>query len=140
MTLAWVFADERDAQAEAAAEAVVAGGAIVPALWRWEIQNALLVAERRGRISQESVAAALTYLQALPILLEPVGPGLDFSGQMEIARRFDLSVYDAAYVDLALRKKTLIATRDNKLGKAADALKIRWTAAGKKRSAKSQRK
>jgi predicted nucleic acid-binding protein len=124
--LPWIFADERDAEALALAEAVLVDGAIVPALWRWEVQNALLVAQRRGRIAPNALDGALEYLRALPIETEPVGSAVGFGGELENARRFSLSVYDAAYLDLALRRSARVATRDPHLGAAADALKIRW--------------
>lgn len=126
--LSWIFADERTAESLAAARAVLQDGAIVPALWRWEVQNALLVAHRRGRISIEAINTALEYLRALPIEIEPSEHALSFGGEIETARRYELSVYDAAYLDLALQHKAPIATQDGKLAKAADALKLRWRA------------
>lgn len=124
--LSWIFADERNAESRAIAQAVLDEGAIVPALWRWEVQNALLVAERRGRISGDAAASALTYLSALPIEVESIGSSLSFGSEIETAQRFNLSAYDAAYVDLALRRGALVATLDGNLARAAEVLKIRW--------------
>ena len=124
--LSWVFTDERDAEARAIARAVLKEGAVVPALWVWEIQNALTVAQRRGRISSEKVDGVLRHMEALPIEVDVVGPTLVFKSEVQTSRRFNLSAYDAAYLDLALRRRSLLATRDGKLAHAADALKIRW--------------
>lgn len=124
--LSWIFADERNTESQAIARAVLDEGAIVPALWRWEVQNALVVAQRRGRITDEASAAALAYLAALQIEIEPIGPALIFGSETETAKRFNLSAYDAAYIELALRRGTRIATLDGNLARTAEALKIRW--------------
>jgi predicted nucleic acid-binding protein len=126
--LAWVFVDERDNSARASAKAIIEEGAIVPAIWCWEIQNALLSAERRKRIAVADVATVLEQLSSLPIEIEPIGPAVTFGAELDVARRMNLSVYDAAYLDLALRRGMRLMTRDTKLGGAADILRIRWTA------------
>lgn len=136
--LSWIFADERTLESEAIAQVVLEQGAIVPALWRWEVQNALVVAQRRGRISGENIISALRYLRALPIEVEPVTSALAFGGEMETAQRLNLSVYDAAYVDLALRRNALIATHDGRLAQAAESLKMRWQAPKPKQPPKSR--
>lgn len=136
--LSWIFVDERDAVSRAIANVVVQEGAIVPSLWRWEVQNALVVAERRGRISSGDVAAALNTLVALPIEVEPAGSSLAFGNEAETARRFNLSVYDAAYVELALRRSFLIATRDGNLARAAEALGIKWPTRGRAKRKKQR--
>lgn len=126
VALSWIFADERDAESEAIAKVVVDDGAIVPALWRWEVQNGLVAAQRRGRIVADDIASVLNYLSALPIEVDPVGSTVAFGAEIETAHRFNLSAYDAAYVELALRRGALIATRDGNLARVAEALKIRW--------------
>ncbi len=126
MILAWTFKDERDAFARAGAQAVLEEGAIVPAIWYWEVQNALLMAERAKRITSEDVANVQHQVLALPIEVEPIGPTITFGTEVHTARRMGLSVYDAAYLDLALKRGLRLMTCDKKLGKAADALKIRW--------------
>ena len=124
--LAWAFPEERDASARASARAVLDEGAVVPAIWCWEVQNALLSAERRKRIARTDAAAVLQRFAALPIEIEPIGPAISFGAEMETARRMQLSVYDAAYLELGLRRGMMVMTRDGKLGKAADHLRIRW--------------
>ncbi len=124
--LSWSFVDERDAKARASARVVLDEGAVVPAIWCLEIQNALLAAERRKRVTVAEVATILHQLAALPIEIEPVGPTLTFGGELDTARRMDLSVYDAAYLELGLRRGMKVMTRDAKLGGAAEKLRIRW--------------
>ncbi|GAC1588172.1 MAG: type II toxin-antitoxin system VapC family toxin [Sphingomicrobium sp.] len=124
--LAWTFVDERDADSRASAQAVLVEGAVVPAIWCWEIQNALLAAERRKRVTASEVATVLRQLGALPIEVEPVGPALAFGLEMDTARRMALSLYDAAYLELGVRRGLKVMTRGAKLGAAADSLRVRW--------------
>lgn len=101
-------------------------GAVAPALFRWEIRNALLVAVRRGRVSFDSAVERLNDIQALPIEIG-VAPGRSSSEtEFESARRFELSVYDAAYLDLAQRLSVPLMTRDARLGDAASKLGLLW--------------
>ena len=126
IALSWIFEDERDAVARASASAVLDAGAVVPPIWSYEVENALLMAERRGRLSSTDVSAKLRQLEALPIERDPCGPTLKFGSTAELARRLQLSVYDATYIDLALRRGLRLMTREKKLLDAADTLKIRW--------------
>lgn len=137
--LSWVLFDERNAETQAMANAVAEDGAIVPALWRWEVQNGLLIAHRRGRIEPQSIAEALESLRALPIEVDSVGSSVAFRSEIELAQRFNLSVYDAAYLDLAIRRGIFIATVDGKLGQAAESLQIRWAPSARK-PARSQKR
>ncbi len=124
--IAWAFKDERDAQAVAIAHYVAQESAIVPALWRWEVQNVLLNAEKRGRVKPSVVVDILNALAALPISVEPEGPDLKFAAELDVARRFGLSLYDSAYLELALRKGLLLATKDSQLAAAAKKAGALW--------------
>jgi len=70
LTLAWAFEDESDAYAEAVADALEKVPAMVPGLWPLEVANALLVGERRKRITEAKVTQFLTLLQSLPITVD----------------------------------------------------------------------
>lgn len=116
------FLTDRDAGAERALDAVVAEGAIVPALWRWEVQDVLRRLDRAGRLSKplEYVRAAL---RDLPIAVDDKLTGL-FGDEATIAARYDLTVYDAAYLELALRLRAPLATNDQALAAAAKAANV----------------
>ncbi len=124
VTLAWCVDDERDANADAIAERVVSESAIVPALWCWEIGNALLMAERRGRVKRGRLDEILEELAALPISVDEIGTPPRFRPSVDLARQFALTVYDAAYLELALRRSVALATRDEALAAAARAIGI----------------
>lgn len=118
-TLAFIFPDERDAMALTLASLVREGLAISPPLWNWEIANAIVTVERRGRLNGETASALLRAAAALPVQIDS-GEG----NSVELARRLGLSVYDALYLDLAFRRHLPLATRDKSLIQAAQMLKV----------------
>jgi predicted nucleic acid-binding protein len=119
VTLAFVFPDERDAAAIAVAASLQQHGAIAPILWAWEVQNAILVSERRGRILKSRAMELIADVGALPVELEP---GPTFGVEASFALRFGLSIYDAIYLELAFRHGIALATRDRALQAAAHEL------------------
>ena len=100
---------------------VVEYGAVVPGIWWYELRNALVMNERRGRLSAADTAATLADLRQLRISLDQAH---DRSVVVALARVHDLSVYDAAYLEVALRRTLAIASLDKRLLQAAAALKI----------------
>jgi predicted nucleic acid-binding protein len=124
--LSWLFADERDDVSAAMLKCVVGTPTLVPALWRWEMQNALLMAERRGRIAVEDTGRILQELEALGIEVDSP-QGLDACAGLTLARNFSLTAYDAAYLELAIRRNAKLMTRDGPLAQAAEQMGILWT-------------
>jgi predicted nucleic acid-binding protein len=114
----WAFESEDHPAATAALEQLRGSSAIVPALWWFEIRNILVVNERRGRIAEGDTAAFLRRLAALPIE-QDTNP--DEAALLTLARRHRLSVYDAAYLELAHRRAVALATLDTALVQAAKA-------------------
>jgi predicted nucleic acid-binding protein len=98
--------------------------AIVPEIWAFEIANSIFVAcRKRKRISEQQIHEYLDLLKALPIHVETqnLWANVDLES---LARRHDLAAYDAAYLDLALRTKLVLATSDDPLKRAAIAAGI----------------
>ncbi len=98
-------------------ERVARSGARAPGLLWAEVRNVLVMAERRGRIAQRQADAALTELEALRIELDHVP---DSRMTLRLARRHRVSVYDALYLELAIREGRALATLDQALRAAAD--------------------
>jgi len=92
---------------------------VTPANWPLEVANVLLMAERRKRISVAQVTALLRRIRELPISVETVDPDRAFDQVLAVARQQQLTEYDAAYVELALRGALPLATLDDKLRQAA---------------------
>ena len=118
--VAWALG-EPDSRAVLARERLRTDQALAPTLWWFELRNALLANERRGRLTEFRMATFLQELSELPI-------SLDHSPHeatvLALARRHRLTVYDAAYLELALREGVSLATLDGALAAAAKAEKV----------------
>ena len=119
--LSWCLQDQTDPVAEQAMLRVVEHGAVVPGIWWYELRNALVMNERRGRLSAAETAATLADLRELRISLDQAHDG---SVVGALARVHTLSVYDAAYLEVALRRTLPLASLDNRLVQTASALNI----------------
>jgi predicted nucleic acid-binding protein len=125
VALAWCFPDEASDYAEVVLVALEGQAVLVPAIWSLEITNALLVGERRKRIRQPEVRQFVELLKGLSIV-EDGQPFADtMSNVLPLAREHDLSAYDAAYLDLAIRRRAPLATLDAALQKAGRAAGIK---------------
>lgn len=113
---AWLLEDEDDPIANAAMSRLATGFALVPQLWHLEVRNTLVVAERRGRVRPPGLDAGLRRVAELPIRtdFEP-----DLGTALTLARRRRLTIYDALYLELALRADAPLATVDRTLANAA---------------------
>ncbi len=118
-TLPWVFASEATADTHALHAVLVVGGkAWVPALWHLELGNVLLGAKRRNRIDRAGIDKFLSTLTLYDIEVDDQTLGVAWSKTLALAESFDLTVYDAAYLELALRKGLPLASLDEPLRKA----------------------
>lgn len=113
----WLLADQATPYSEAIAKRLLEDRAVAPALLRLEYSNVLRTACKRGRINAQQAQDAITHLAALPIDIDTEAP--DVGQVFALALRYDLSSYDAAYLDLALRRQLPVATQDTALADAA---------------------
>lgn len=124
ITMAWCFEDEATPAAEEVLDHVVEGNAIVPSIWRFEVGNALQMAIRRKRINEIFRDDALARLLAMPITVDPETDAHAWTTALRLSERFGLTLYDAAYLELAERRSLPLATLDRDLRKAAPALGV----------------
>jgi predicted nucleic acid-binding protein len=119
VSLAWFLEDERNAFTDSILRATLTDDHWVPAIWPLEFANGLLMAQRRKRIDAAARLDALrrVLLPGLHIDAAPV----DMEAVSELAERRDLTTYDAAYVELALRRGLDLVTCDRGLAQAATA-------------------
>ena len=117
VAMAWCFEDEATQATEAMLDLLGTDQVIVPAIWPLEVANVLLVAERRGRLSEAQASRFLELLAQLPINVD-TSP-TDVAGIVATGRRHTLSSYDASYLLLAERLGATLATLDKPLAKAA---------------------
>jgi predicted nucleic acid-binding protein len=123
-TVAWLIPDERTAASQRLLDRVGDTGAMVPMLWRLEIGNALTIALRRKRLSREDRTDALGRLSDLPIETDLETFVYAWTSTLQLADRFNLTLYDACYLELAQRRSLPLATLDKDLRTAARALGI----------------
>jgi predicted nucleic acid-binding protein len=119
VAIAWCFADEATAEGDAVLDQVRADGARVPSLWHLEVANVLRQAERRGRINEADTARRLELLAQLPIVTDVVTILRAWGPTLALARAHALIVYDAAYLELAMRLGVPLASKDMELIAAA---------------------
>ena len=118
VALAWCFEDTASPAADYALAVLEKGGeAIAPALWRLELANVLVMAEKRKRLSEADTARFLSLVENLPIRVVPDHGGVETF--VVLARAHGLTAYDSAYLDLALRTGLPLATLDSQLADAA---------------------
>jgi len=124
-TLAWIYSDETTHEIRGVFDAVADRGAFVPSLWRLEVANSLTGAMRRGRIDAEFRRAALADLACLDITVDADTDSNAWGATLELADRFRMTVYDAAYVELAGRRGLPLATLDEEMRAAGAAIGLR---------------
>ena len=124
VTLVWGFADEDDDYAAAILDKMPDLQAHVPGLWPLEVANALLVGERRGRTTSAKAAHFLALLGTFPIAVDDETVARTWVETIHLARAHNLSAYDAAYLELAMRLGLPLATLDAKLKSAANAVGV----------------
>jgi len=113
--LAWIYAEETTDAVRRVFEIVAEDGALVPALWRLEVANSLTVAVRRGRIDVKFRNAALDDLALLDFTTDPDTDAHRWTTTLQLADRFRLTIYDAAYLELAHRRSLPLASLDEEL-------------------------
>jgi len=124
ITVAWYFADERTAAADAVLSQVTESGAVVPSLWRLEVANALQMSVRRKRIDAAYRDASLEALRALAITIDDETNAQAWSTTLRLSDSYRLTLYDAAYLELAQRRGLPLATLDQELRTAGGALGV----------------
>lgn len=128
VAVAWCFQDEATAYTESVLDRLASDvEAVVPAIWPFEVANALLVAERRKRLKLAQTAAFLRLLAGFRITVEPTSSLGLHQRVLPVARERNLAVYDAAYLELAIREGLSLATTDTRLRRAAQAAGVEIT-------------
>lgn len=124
MALAWCFADEQEPYAVAVLRLLENRAAIVPSVWPLEVANAFVNAQRRGRLRPGRTAELIAEIANLGIEVDRHTSSQAWKETLTLARRHGLSVYDAAYLELAIRESLPLATLDQALAKVARRVKL----------------
>jgi predicted nucleic acid-binding protein len=120
--LSFVLADERSAASVLVQQKLRSWTKVyVPGHWWLEITNALLMAERRGRIEASEIPLVLSFIKAFSVITDDETAARSWDSTLTLARDYSLTIYDAAYLELALRRRSVLATVDKALARAARA-------------------
>jgi len=125
IALAWIYSDETTEPVRQVFDAVSEEGAWVPGLWRLEVANVLEMGVRRKRHDAAFRDSTLADLAQLPIQVDTETDRQAWSATLRLAERHQLTLYDAAYLELALRRNLPLASLDEDLRRAAKAEKVK---------------
>jgi predicted nucleic acid-binding protein len=118
--IAWVYQSQATPETDHLLNQVAAGATVVvPGLWFFEMSNILLIAQRRHRLTVGQRKAAMEKLTAMQLTVDEEGTRNAFGKTSELAEKYGLTIYDATYLELALRRSLPLASRDEALRNAA---------------------
>ena len=118
VAISWGFPDEVDTRAGELLRMLVDADPIVPAIWPLEMANAMVMAERRKRLTKLETRKFLSLLSELAFEIDAHTGAHAFNDTLTLARRYDLTAYDACYLELALREEVPLVTFDAALRRA----------------------
>lgn len=124
VALSWYFADEISVRTQALRDRLVDESIHVPNLWPIEITNVVLAALRRNRITDDELPDLLGDLRELPDEIDRETDSMVWEASFQLATQFNLSIYDATYLELAGRKQLPLATLDKALARACQEANI----------------
>ena len=124
VALAWVLPDEANPTLDLLCDRLTNDVALVPPVWPLEIGNVLLVAVKRGRLKPREVNQLVTELRALPLEIDTASTEQALEATLALAQKYDLTTYDASYLELAKRRDLSLATLDTRLRQASLSAKI----------------
>jgi predicted nucleic acid-binding protein len=119
VVVGWLLEEAEAAPARRIADRMRDEDALVPANWSLEVCNAVRKALRTGRITLDTQVRLQQIIRSLPILAEPTDLERDWMVVLPLAQRLELSTYDAAYLEMAMRLGAPLATLDADLGARA---------------------
>ena len=120
VAMAWCFEDEVTPRTESLLERTRTESLILPGHWALEVTNVLRSAARKGRLTESQALQRAAVLMSLPIQYDTLTHIVAFTSTYRLATRYKLTMYDAAYLELAIRLGASLATNDRDLAHAAD--------------------
>lgn len=121
VAMTWFFADEISLKTMGILKQLAESDALVPTIWPYEVGNVLKCAVKSERITDTQLSSAKGLLAELPIQIDVLSTQHALCDSVAFAMQYDLTVYDASYLELAIRKGLPLATLDKSLNSAAKA-------------------
>ena len=125
VAVAWLFDDEAEPETDDLLDRLKKDAALVPAHWHLDVGNVLTQAERRNRVTAAQVAASVVLGNRLPIKVDTETERRSFREVLALARSAGSTTYDAACLELAMRSRPDLATRDKVLIRVASGVKVK---------------
>jgi predicted nucleic acid-binding protein len=120
VAIAWVHPAQATEATDLLLDGVAAGDSlVVPALWPLEVTNALVVLQRRRKLTTDECRIAIELIREIPVSIDHEAASVAFTRLHELASEHGLTIYDAAYLELARRRKLPLASNDGHLREAA---------------------
>jgi len=120
VAVAWVHPAQATRETGAMLERIAAGDSlVVPALWPLEVANAITMLRRRRKLTADEARTAIEILRELPATIDHDGAAVAFTRLVDLALEHDLTVYDATYIELAIRRQLPLASNDGTMKEAA---------------------
>jgi len=118
--VAWAHPAQASSDADTLLASIRAGTKmVIPTLWYPEVANVLMVLQRRNKLSSDTRAAALAFLDSFEFIIDDESIRAALRKTSDLAEKYDLTVYDATYLEVALRRNLPLASRDRELNNAA---------------------
>lgn len=124
VALAWVLPDEANPALDHVCDRLIDDVARVPPVWPLEIGNASLISVKRGRLTDRDVSQLIPELRALPVEIDATSTERALEETLSLAKTYDLTTYDASYLELAKRRDMPLAILETKLRQACVLAKI----------------
>jgi predicted nucleic acid-binding protein len=125
VAISWIFEDERTPETDRWLEQLTVGRGVVPGHWALEVANVVVRAARSNRIPAREIQDLFDDLGALRLQVDEGTAGAAFHRIADLAAQYELTTYDAAYLELAERADLPLATRVRALARAARAAGLR---------------
>lgn len=120
VAIAWVHPAQATPETDAMLDRLAAGDSlVVPALWPLEVANALTVLRRRRKLTPDEARTAIEIIRELPAVIDHEAAAVAFTRLVDLASEHELTVYDATYIELAMRRQLPLASNDARMKQAA---------------------
>jgi predicted nucleic acid-binding protein len=120
VAIAWVHPAQATSETEAMLDRLAAGDSlVVPALWPLEVANALTILRRRRKLTPDEARNAIEIIRELPVVIDHEAATIAFTQLVDLASEHELTIYDAAYIELAARRQLPLASNDVRMKQAA---------------------
>lgn len=120
VAIAWIHPAQATPETDSMLDRLAMGDSVVvPALWPLEVANAITVLRRRRKLTADEARSAIQIVRELPATIDHEAATMAFTRLVDLASEHELTIYEAAYIELAIRKRLPLATNNAQMKQAA---------------------